>query len=191
MDRIDEAKDGLLKSSYRFLTGSISLFGILLYIFIYKYITKTFEVIQAQLNKKVLLMFIIVALNINSILNTCDKPLNENTYIPKSKQWTRCKHMKKWLVNKLILIEQQSRSWGKPRRYLCKSKTYHRKNKGTKKVQTSAIIMTAVIVMQAKYGHTNAHTVIFDTDTHPIGVDNRCTVCISHVADDFVGPSHD
>ena len=27
----------------------------------------------------------------------------------------------------------------------------------------------------------------FDTDSDPIGVDNRCSACISHIPEDFVG----
>jgi len=34
-------------------------------------------------------------------------------------------------------------------------------------------------------GEREAH---FDTDSTPVGIDNRCTACISHVAGDFVGP---
>ena len=32
------------------------------------------------------------------------------------------------------------------------------------------------------------NTVRFDTDLAPVGIDNRCTGCISHVAQDFIGP---
>ena len=58
-------------------------------------------------------------------------------------------------------------------------------------MNTTAIIMTAVMAMQAKHGHVHAHTINFDTDAQPIGVDNRCTACISHIADDFEGPLYD
>ena len=60
-----------------------------------------------------------------------------------------------------------------------------------KHTQTTAIIMTAVMTMQAKHNLASAHTVHFDTDAQPIGVDNRCTACISHMAEDFQGPLHD
>ena len=130
-------------------------------------------------------------LKINAIVNTCNIPLNEYNYIPKSKQWTRCNQMKKWLINKLILIEKHSQSWGKPRRYFCKYNTNNRRPTCTNIVKTTTIIMTAVMAMQAKHGYASAHTINFDTDSQPIGVDNRCTACISHIADDFEGPLHD
>ena len=33
--------------------------------------------------------------------------------------------------------------------------------------------------------------VFFDTDSGPVGIDNRCSVCSSHRTDDFHGPLHD
>ncbi len=35
--------------------------------------------------------------------------------------------------------------------------------------------------------HAQSLTGSFDTDSKPIGIDNRCTACISHDATDFVG----
>ena len=35
-----------------------------------------------------------------------------------------------------------------------------------------------------------SQTVLFDTDTKAIGIENRCSACISHDIDDFVGPVH-
>ena len=36
-----------------------------------------------------------------------------------------------------------------------------------------------------------AHNVIFDTDVQPIGVNSRCTACISHIESDFIGELHE
>ena len=47
------------------------------------------------------------------------------------------------------------------------------------------------MAIQAKQTLASAHTVNFDTDAQPIGVDNRCTACISHIAEDFEGPLYD
>ena len=48
--------------------------------------------------------------------------------------------------------------------------------------------MTAILAMQARTAVAIERIAQFDTDTEWIGVDNRCTGCISHVKNDFVGP---
>ena len=48
----------------------------------------------------------------------------------------------------------------------------------------------AVMAMTVLAMHANAHTerkTRFDTDSETVGVDNRCSGCISHVKDDFIG----
>ena len=47
------------------------------------------------------------------------------------------------------------------------------------------------VSMQAKTNAIHQNAVTFDTDSQEIGVDNRCTGCISHVAEDFIGPLQD
>ena len=49
----------------------------------------------------------------------------------------------------------------------------------------------SLIAIQANVGNTSAHTITFDTDAQPIGVDNRCTACISHQITDFIGTMRD
>ena len=44
--------------------------------------------------------------------------------------------------------------------------------------------------MEAK-ANMKTNSVRFDTDSSPVGIDNRCTGCISHVAEDFVGQLRD
>ena len=41
------------------------------------------------------------------------------------------------------------------------------------------------MTMQVKHNLTRAHTVNFDTDGQPKGVDKRCKACISHMAEEF------
>ena len=36
--------------------------------------------------------------------------------------------------------------------------------------------------------HLSKFTTVFDTDSNAIGIDNRCSACLSHDIDDFVGP---
>ncbi len=52
----------------------------------------------------------------------------------------------------------------------------------------AAMLCFAAVAMQANGSNTQERRAIFDTDSEPIGVDNRCTGCISHWMEDFVGP---
>lgn len=45
----------------------------------------------------------------------------------------------------------------------------------------------AAVAMQANGESTHENRVTFDTDSGPIGVDNRCTGCILNNIDDFEG----
>ena len=57
------------------------------------------------------------------------------------------------------------------------------------KLPAKLAIMVA-IAMQANHGA--AHSPMrHDTDSGPVGIDNRCTACISHKISDFDGPVHD
>ena len=46
----------------------------------------------------------------------------------------------------------------------------------------------AEVAMQAEGADSFEHQMTFDTDSSPIGVDNRCTGCISHRIEDVEGP---
>jgi Ni,Fe-hydrogenase I small subunit len=50
------------------------------------------------------------------------------------------------------------------------------------------MIAFATIAMQAKGTFTHQNKVQFNTYSEPIGIDNRCTGCISHKIEDFDGP---
>jgi hypothetical protein len=59
--------------------------------------------------------------------------------------------------------------------------TPRRRSKPLSLLACSAVCMTTEAV------HAQSLTGSFDTDSKPIGIDNRCTACISHDATDFVG----
>ena len=48
-----------------------------------------------------------------------------------------------------------------------------------------SIVIHQVTAMQAKNPHIRQTLTKFDTDSDQIGIDNRCSACISHVAEDF------
>ena len=51
----------------------------------------------------------------------------------------------------------------------------------------TATIAMSVLAMQANATIASERRVTFDTDSEAVGVDNRCSGCISHVKSDFVG----
>jgi hypothetical protein len=52
-------------------------------------------------------------------------------------------------------------------------------------LQTS-LMVTPLIAMSATQG--KKHGTCFDTDSVPVGIDNRCSACITNCIDDFVAP---
>ena len=74
--------------------------------------------------------------------------------------------------------------------------TSKRKHKNMRKrrhhAKRSYIYLCAysVVALEAK-ANKRTNIARFDTDSAPVGIDNRCTGCISHVAEDFIGPLHD
>ena len=53
---------------------------------------------------------------------------------------------------------------------------------------TATILAMTILAMHARTAVAAERSVAFDTDSETIGVDNRCSGCISHVKEDFVGP---
>jgi hypothetical protein len=50
------------------------------------------------------------------------------------------------------------------------------------------MLVFAAVAMQASGTISQQNKIHFDTDSEPIGIDNRCTGCISHRIEDFDGP---
>ena len=131
--------------------------------------------------------------------------MNDSNYIPKSK---RCKPIEKGkdLMRKMIrkinyVIQNTTRNWKNTKRLrkmrvtikcskpkwkksylITREKSNHRKMS----MALSALAMQANMI---KYH--SARTVKLDTDSYEIGVDNRCSGCISHRSEDFIGPFRD
>ena len=53
------------------------------------------------------------------------------------------------------------------------------------------ILSNVALACSAKQLTIQERTVKFDTDAKPIGVDNRCSACISPYIEDFIGPLED
>ena len=54
-----------------------------------------------------------------------------------------------------------------------------------------AILGHVALACSAKQLPTQERIIRFDTDAKPIGVDNRCSACISPYIEDFIGPLED
>ena len=54
--------------------------------------------------------------------------------------------------------------------------------------RAAKLVALSVLAMQASATISTEREVRFDTDSHDIGIDNRCSACISHVESDFEGP---
>jgi hypothetical protein len=61
-------------------------------------------------------------------------------------------------------------------------------NRRRMKTTTRAMMAMSVLAMQDHATVATERKAVFDTDSDVVGVDNRCTGCISHIKEDFVGP---
>ena len=149
---------------------------------------------QACTHKIINITFVLTILYTNTIFFNKDKTLlNDNTfkYTPKSKQWSILKGLKKWYLLKLTKIEIYVNTNIKTRRHKCRNKSTHSTQQNKLHGTTHKHLAMSLIAIQANVGNTSAHTITFDTDAQPIGVDNRCTACISHQITDFIGTMRD
>jgi hypothetical protein len=53
---------------------------------------------------------------------------------------------------------------------------------------TTRVLAMSVLVMQANATISTERETRFDTDSELVGIDNRCSACISHESSDFDGP---
>jgi hypothetical protein len=147
--------------------------------------------IEALLIKLSLVAFIYIVLLIYHIFaNYVDTSVNDSNYVPKSKQnkiWDWTRPMTTWLQRQASLMEDKIMAWntmGKRRQKLRRATNIARNMQTpTRRYTTAALFCFAAVAMQANGS--------FDTDSEPIGVDNRCTGCISNYIEDFVGPLED
>ena len=126
---------------------------------------------------------------------------NEN-YIPKSKrkkkwEWKCLQPLTKWTNDIVMTIESSITKLLKTSQHNRKLKTSrgiaHRYRERKKGRRWTAILAFAAVAMQANGMETNYQETMtmFDTDAVEIGVNNRCTGCISDRIEDFEGPMID
>ena len=64
-------------------------------------------------------------------------------------------------------------------------KCNYEKRRNTIRKRLISIAYTAA-AMKAELDK-RSNVVPFDSDSAPVGVDNRCSVCINHISEDFIG----
>ncbi len=122
-------------------------------------------------------------------------------YVPKSqrsKLWTILHPLKRWTNDMARAIESSINEWSSNARSRSRLARWHhsassphsssrKRNIGARMMAFTAVATVAMQAngMQSNYLET---MVTFDTDSVPIGVDNRCTGCISNRIEDFEGP---
>jgi hypothetical protein len=119
-------------------------------------------------------------------------------YIPKSQRsmiWKLLLPIKTWTNDMAKTIESSINDWASSARDRSRiSRTRHsaRHIHSSRRKRSLAVGMMAFAAvamqangMQSQYQET---MVTFDTDSVPIGIDNRCTGCISNRIEDFEGP---
>jgi hypothetical protein len=115
-------------------------------------------------------------------------------YIPQNqrgKPWQCTARLKTWAINQANKVADSITKWDTTNRAKKKIKTATAiatkiGNRGRSN-RNVAFLAFAAVAMQAN-GGLNDNQTAFDTDSSPIGIDNRCTGCISHRIEDFEGP---
>jgi hypothetical protein len=103
----------------------------------------------------------------------------------------RTTSMNTWLVKTLTSVGNKIENWVAMRK---RHKKVYKAYINTKRLNNGSsnkrviMIAFAAIAMQAKGTFAHQDSIHFDTDSEPIGIDNRCTGCISHKIKDFDGP---
>ena len=141
-------------------------------------------------------LFIFIALFYPEVLNS-ENDLRK-PYTPKSKRgwwYSTTNRIKAFGKQTLQTIEQRIHDWKTRARHRARYKrlrtvaqNIHGRKYGRQWGRSTVRIMAmTTVIMSARQGTFGEHQVTFDTDSGPIGIDNRCSGCISHLSTDFVG----
>lgn len=136
-------------------------------------------------------------------------------YVPRSERWTYCQQMKNCIFQGLTtlgtrMVSNIDTSLETKRKLRQKSKYYHAKHVAQQMARQrerppkppnwsngrrlmALVAYTTVVAMPTEHNNPHhAHNFAkFDSDSFPIGVDNRCSGCISSHIEDFIGPLDD
>ena len=125
---------------------------------------------------------------------------DDSPYVPKSKRWKTLRattRLVTWFatnvaarvgetINQWTKYKPGNRKLRRMRKYLGNKINTHSHKWSTRKTALIAMTVIAMRSMTDRQGPSGQHQMRFDTDSGPIGIDNRCSGCISHNIDDFV-----
>ena len=108
-------------------------------------------------------------------------------YLPKYNRWRRIRDRFKAVTTLISTkIDELSRNTAPIRR---STQSYRHGNFHRRRKSKSIAAMAAVLMVASAQSRQVVHqSAQFDTDSKPIGIDNRCSACISHDIKDFIGP---
>lgn len=139
------------------------------------------------------LIFITIALAYPQLLRRTQA--NDSSYVPKSQRtylmnWAHL--MTAWFRIKWEVMTSKIESM----RTTCRNQRKIRKSKRVaavmqlppeRKSKGRVYLAFAALAMQANTAGAYENNIAFDTDSGPVGIDNRCTACISNRIEDFEG----
>ena len=156
--------------------------------FDYETVHAGLKILKHRMTQAIILHCLIMVILINGYGDENDSDL----YVPARNR--KISKMIASVTNKTYTkIIQKLEQWGHRhantrewrRRQQIATRHAHKVTKQRRGSYVKAFTVTALAMQAQQHGE---RTVQFDTDSAPVGVDNRCTGCISHVAEDFVGP---
>jgi len=117
----------------------------------------------------------------------------EKEYVPKAKRPKRLQAqwlliLKSWLKHIALKVESTILQWKTRKKY--RRRAHMARKYACHPVghfHGRSLLAWSAVAMAATQANTPRH-IMFDTDSSPIGIDNRCTACISHRIEDFVEP---
>ena len=114
-----------------------------------------------------------------------------NQYVPKKNRWNRLDKVWTMMMTYIQYAFDFTYDWVTKMKVPRRRRRIHR---SFKKVNGNLIYMRrqrSLVVNESrakKIKNVSSRTVLFDSDAKQIGIDNRCSACISHYINDFVGP---
>ena len=114
---------------------------------------------------------------------------SDNVYVPRRKRW----HKVNWIISKFLYIIQLAFDYSYDKVMRMK---VDRKYRNKWRVSRISCGIQHIFVNDTRISNGNssqtprlsAFTTVFDTDANAIGIDNRCSACLSNDINDFIGP---
>ena len=145
----------------------------------------------AQIRSRIYLASIIVPILIYWYVWEDSEGVNDRRYLPKRVRNSGYKRMKNTLWTCIREFGQRIIDHAENISIKHQATVSARKNLSRRSSKRGLVFAAmAALACQAQKTHWE-HKVLFDTDSYDIGIDNRCSACISGTPEDFIGPLKD